>query len=456
MEFETVEDILKVAKSAEGKKVKAFDVNNRLASKGNKGGIGQIIEEGLFGYEINSTSEADFADFEIELKATPVKQNKNKSLSAKERLVLNIINYMKEVDYTFETSSFWRKNKRILMMFYFWDKELDRGDYRILKSILYTYPEDDLEIIKNDWEIIVGKIRDGKAAELSEGDTMYLGACTKGASSKSLREQPNSDVPAMQRAFSLKSSYMTTLVRKYIKQETIVSFTSKEELAEKSLETILHERFEPYIGLDILEISQKIDYEINPKNKSTIANMISRILGITGTKLDNIEEFSKANIQFKTIRLEPNNMPKEHMSFENVDFNAWLNDSFEESQFYQKFEETKFLFVVFQYNETTTEDPDRIPYFKKLVLWNMPEQTIRNEVQLMWRRGRKVLQDGVELTVGARGVSNNLPSAKENRVAHIRPKARDGKDKVLLPDGQEITRQAFWLSREYIAEIVKD
>ena len=456
MEIETVEELIEIAESAVGKTVKEYDINNRLASKGNKGGIGQILEEGLFGYAINSISEADFGELGVELKATPVKQNKNKAFAAKERLVLNIINYMKEVEYSFETSSFWRKNETILMMFYFWDKELDRGDYRILKSVLYTYPEDDLEIIKNDWEIIVGKIRAGKAEELSEGDTMYLGACTKGANKNSLRQQPFSDVPAMQRAFSLKASYMTTLVRKYIKQDNIVSFASKEELAKKSLETILQERFAPYVGLDMREISQKINYEINPKNKSTIANMISRILGITGTKLDNIEEFSKANIQFKTIRLEPNNMPKEHMSFENVDFDAWLNDSFEESQFYQKFEETKFLFVVFQYREALKENPDRIPYFKKIVLWNMPEQTIRNEVGLMWRRGRKVLKDGVELTVGPRGISNNLPSAKQNHVTHIRPKAKDGKDKVQLPDGQEITKQAFWLNKEYIAEIVRD
>ncbi|KAF3305806.1 restriction endonuclease, partial [Carnobacterium sp. PL17GRE32] len=91
-----------------------------------------------------------------------------------------------------------------------------------------------------------------------------------------------------------------------------------------------------------------------------------------------------------------------------------------------------------------------------VVLWNMPEQTIRNEVGLMWRRGRKVLKDGVELTAGFRGISNNLPSAKENHVTHIRPKAKDGKDKVQLPDGQEITKQAFWLNKEYIAEIVRD
>ena len=42
MEFErhynSIEEVLEVAKSAEGKLVKEFDVNNRLESKKNKGG----------------------------------------------------------------------------------------------------------------------------------------------------------------------------------------------------------------------------------------------------------------------------------------------------------------------------------------------------------------------------------------------------------------------------------
>lgn len=456
MQYNSIDEILSIAKSAEGKQIKDFDVNNRLQSKGNKGGIGQIIEEGLYGYELNSTSEADFGDLGVELKVTPVKINKNKTLSAKERLVLNIINYMEEVGYTFETSSFWRKNQKLMLMYYLWEKDLSRSDYKIIKSILFTYPEEDLEVIKNDWEIIVGKIRDGKAEELSEGDTMYLGACTKGASKNSLRAQPYSNVPAMQRAFSLKQSYMTVLVRKNINNEEIVSFTTGRELSQKSLETILKERFEPYLGLNVIEISAKIGYVVNPKNKSTIANMISAMLGIKGTKLDQIEEFAKANIQFKTIRLEPDGRPKEHMSFENVDFDRWISDSFENSQFYERFEQTKFLFIVFKYDEKQSENPMRLPYLKNVVLWNMPEKVIQNELKAMWIQGRNVLDNGVELTPIKRGVSNNLPKAADNPVTHIRPKAQNAADKVRLPDGQFITKQAYWLDRNYIAEIVRN
>src|SRR5699024_78518 len=143
MDYKSIDEILEKAQYAEGKSFQDFDINQRLTSKGNKGGLGQIIEEGLFGYELNSTNEADFADLGVELKVTPIKVNKDKTLSAKERLVLNIINYMEEVNYTFETSSFWRKNNQLLIMFYLWEKELKKSDYKILKSVLFTFPAED-------------------------------------------------------------------------------------------------------------------------------------------------------------------------------------------------------------------------------------------------------------------------------------------------------------------------
>lgn len=454
MQYNSIEKIISKAKEAEGKTFKDFDIKSRNVTVKNKGSLGQIIEEGLFGYELNSRNEADFGELGVELKVTPVKLNKSKSLSSKERLVLNIINYMEEIHYSFETSSFWRKNNQLLIMFYLWEKELDRSDYVILKSILFRFPEDDLKIIQNDWEIIVGKIRAGKAEDLSESDTMYLGAATKGTSKYSLRKQPCSDVPAMQRAFSLKQSYMTTLVRKHINNEEVVSFTSSKELKEKSFEEILYERFEPYLELDVEEISEKINYTINPSNKSAIPNMISTILGIKGTRLSKIEEFAKANIEFKTIRLEPNGTPKESMSFEQIDFHRWVNEDFESSQFYEKFELTKFLFIVFQYKQTKSENSNRKLFFKRVVLWNMPEKVIQTDIKKMWEQGRKVLIEGVELKPMKQGVSNNLPKARDNSVTHIRPKGKTSHDKVQLPDGQMISKQTYWLHRKYIAQIV--
>ena len=240
---------------------------------------------------------------------------------------------MEEASATFYSSSFWKKNKSILMMFYEWQPDLDRKDFHIYKSILYQYPEEDLAIIKHDWETIVTKIRNGEAHELSEGDTNYLGACTKGSSKNSLRQQPFSDIMAMQRAFSLKQSYMTTVVRQFINQEELISFAKSEELKTKTLEEILTERFAPYIGLADVEIANKIGIEYENTSKAFVANIISALLGIKGTKLDQIAEFAKANIQFKTIRLEPNGKPQESMSFKNIDFQEWASESWEDSIF---------------------------------------------------------------------------------------------------------------------------
>ena len=90
--YDSIEEVLDVAKSAEGKLVKEYDVTNRLETKKNKGGIGQIIEEGLFHMAPNSRAEADFANLNLELKVTGIKTNvKQTSFSAKERLVILLI-----------------------------------------------------------------------------------------------------------------------------------------------------------------------------------------------------------------------------------------------------------------------------------------------------------------------------------------------------------------------------
>ena len=99
--YHSKDELLKIAKTASGHRFSEYDINNRLSSK-NKGCLGQIIEEGLFKYPINCRAEADFANLGVELKVTGMKPSKKKEYSSKERLVLNIINYMEEYNIEFE------------------------------------------------------------------------------------------------------------------------------------------------------------------------------------------------------------------------------------------------------------------------------------------------------------------------------------------------------------------
>lgn len=449
MIYKTESELMKKAREAVGKTFNEIDKHDRLG-KGQKGGFGHIIEESHFGYEINSKSEADFAELGIELKVTPFKRIKGGKLSAKERLVLNIINYMEEVHTTFETSSFWKKNEKLLLMFYEWQPDVERGNLKIIETMLYTYPEEDLIIIHKDWEIIVNKIKAGEAHLLSEGDTTYLAAATKGANKSSVRQQPNSDIPAMQRAYSLKTSYMTAIVREVITDEKLTYFSSKNELREKTIDQLLNERFTPYIGMSREEMAAQLDIAINPSNKSFIPNLISALLGVKGTKLDKIAEFAKANIQFKTVRLKQNGIPKESMSFVNIDFMEVAYEEWETSYIRNYFLETQLLFVVFQFNEQ-----DEL-IFKGVKLWHMPMETIETKLYEYWQEIHQIVNDGVKLVQTKRGVSNNLPGTKFNVVLHVRPKGRDGNDKVSLPDGQMIAKQCYWLNAEYVFDVLNE
>ena len=212
--YNSCEELLNKAKTANNHRISDFNISNRSLSKSNKGVIGQIVEEGIFGYPVNSRSEADFEELGVELKVTGIKRLQTKKISCKERLVLNIINFMNEHNISFEDSSFWRKNKKLLIMLYLYEEERNDQNFKMIDSFFHEYNSVDLEIIKNDFKIIQDKINKGLAHEISEADTMYLGACTKGADSESsYRSQPYSNIKARQRAYCLKQSYMTSILR---------------------------------------------------------------------------------------------------------------------------------------------------------------------------------------------------------------------------------------------------
>ena len=144
-----------------------YSSSNVNDSKRNKGNLGQIIEEKFFHYQCNSESRPDFDEAGVELKVTPYKENKNGTLSAKERLILTMIDYFQVVNEEFEDSHMWKKSRLILLVYYLYKKEIQYNlDYEIKFSRLFTPPEQDVKIIKHDYETIVQKVKMGKAHEL--------------------------------------------------------------------------------------------------------------------------------------------------------------------------------------------------------------------------------------------------------------------------------------------------
>ena len=416
-----------------------------------KGNFGQILEKFYFGYDPNSKSEADFFEIGMELKTSPLKQLRNNEYRSKERLVLNIINYIEVVNQQFEESDFWKKNANILLIFYLHQDGYDILDYLIKLVDEWNFPKADLEIIKKDWQLIKQKIADGKAHELSEGDTFYLGACTKGANANSTRKQPFSDTPAKQRAYSLKQGYVNHIIASIASEATgsYGKLIPSEAVAKKqTIEEIVISKFSRFYGLSVEQISNAFAFDYNPTIKSFYANLTKAILGIELDK--EIEEFEKAEIKVKTVRLKENNLPKEDISFPNFKYEEIVNEEWDDSNF-KDILEHKFLFVFYQFeNEQLV--------LRKVKFWNMPYVDIL-EAEKVWAKTKEIVSKGkiVKQVIGTTRYTN-FPNKSFNSVSHVRPHATNAADTYPLPTkdkltkAKEYTKHCFWLNNTYVRD----
>lgn len=449
------EDIILISKSVMGKSLEDIMTSKliKIGENKNKGGLGQLIEYYLFDIKNNSESKPDFIDAGIELKVTPYKKIKNNQLAAKERLVLNIIDYNTEFANEFKTSHFWYKNNKIQILWYLWTEDGNKYTYKFTNyKLLDLAINDDLKQIESDWNDIIKKIRDGKAHEISEADTMYLGACTKGVNVNSVRTQPFSDIKAKQRAFCFKTSYMTQLVRKYIGNysnvEKIISDKSKTFIE------YVNDVVNKYKGKTQKELLNIFNLDSKAKNINSM--IVSRMFNIVGN-IGETEEFLKANIIPRTIRIEENGRIKESMPFPSFKYKEIINQTWEESDLRNLLEETKYMFFVFKMIDCEY-------VFKGIKLWNMPETEIDNEVKQVWIKTVELIKNGnIVKNINANGIrSTYFPGMSENPICHVRPHAANAEDKYELPISdrytglKEYTKYCFWINNKYLENILKE
>lgn len=423
-----------------------------------KGGVGNLLEEVYFNYKANSDSRADFHEVGVELKVTPFTINKKGDYRAAERLSITMISNKEPVELDMYQSHLWEKMAKILLVYYHRQEEVVCNlDYFIRFVNLFSPSETDLEVIKKDYEKIVRKVQAGLAHELSESDTMYLAASPKGATAaKSLASQYyNPDVKAKRRGFSFKPSYMNSVLRRMVDQaerERILKDASV--LETQSFDDYVLGLLGKYTGWTDRGICSEFGREYTG-NKAQWVDLAYRMLGITS---NSAEEFVKANVVVKTIRLEANGRMRESISLPTIQFQNLITEDWEDSKLRNYFEETRFLFVIFKSDGTSY----RLHGAK---FWNMPVSDIDGDLKACWDATVQTVKRGVKFVKTEKGIiQNDLPSSKDNRISHVRPHAnktyyrlKDGTsigdikhNGDELPDGQWMTRQSFWLNNSYV------
>ena len=419
-----------------------------------KGRFGQIIEEDYFHIPNNSLPEPDFRKVGMELKVAPMKGDGDK-MASKERMVLGIINYDEVPEKGFRT--FLDKGSHILMVFYHWRENTDVRSYRILKVVDWKPTDEELRLILADWKIIEGYILRGEADLLSERQTKYLAANTKGAGhGKDERSQPFSDRPAKQRSLSFKAPFMTSLFHSHPDVNEMFIEPSVTEVVDDSgtifkgiwsedqtFEEYVMVRFDRFIGKSCQEIEEMLNIELNESSKQYYYTLTLAMLDVFGKK--RVREFDEAGIIIKTVRIKLNGQPKESMSFPAFKYEELVEQTWETSDFYSQIDH-EFFIPVFQFNTSDPKNEGRKELtFRGAFFWYVPDDDFRT-IQKVWEDTQaKVSMMDFDHFIGA----------GERRIAHVRPHGRNKKDTYPFRGGH-YTKRSFWLNDNYIRGVIRE
>jgi DNA mismatch repair protein MutH len=437
----------------------ALSSDDRVVNLRDRGNFGTLVERYYFKHQPPNDHKPDFPEAMVELKTTGVTKKKD-LYRAKERLVLSMIDFESIVTEEWETSRLVKKCDLMLILPYEYTSNVlerrfvlepllvsitgstapDRTDERrFLRRVGLKVSPDDISQLKRDWEAIRDKVRAGKAHELSEGDTFFLGACRKGpgGEKEALRKQPNSTTKAKARAYSLKPGFVNKLLNEHLTKTSVETTESRLGVGRhESFEQATRKKFDEYLGKSLDEIAQRVGYiGADCPGKGFKRDLAVRILAGEGSS---VRELEMAEIEMKTIGLNKHGRAKESMSFPNFDYLKILDEEWEDSIFFERIER-KFLFIVFQEGE---QGETRL---RSVLYWNMPYED-RQEARRVWEETKR------RVAIDAR----NLPTSSESYVAHVRPKARNGNDTALTPQGEMLVKKCFWLNNRYITNVVAD
>ena len=407
-----------------------------------KGGVGNAIQA-AFGLGLDNRSEADFPDASgpgvevpgVELKIVPLKKGPNK-WRVKERQVIGMINYDRLPREEWSSSHARTKMNRILNVFVTHEPKGQRHNC-IVKGASIWEPDSFIDpVLERDWSLCQSMVSAGSAHRLSERFFRTLSASRKGSGGEGdIVSYSYGPEPALRRAFSLKVAYMNGIWECHSKR--IGSLRVFED--ENPLESC-KSKLSKIEGRTTAEVIGELGIPF-PKAKDYAYRIVRHWLtGGNGGR--RIAELDDIGIILKTVPINPGNRrPWEATSFPAIDIGELVEcESFDDH--FMSEEVSSILFV------PTLRESRKVPWtdvrFGETVLWQPSDDEWRI-MEEEWRMFRDVLrrQNG----------ASEIPTAKETRIFHLRPKARNSTVRDIGPWG-DITRQCFWLNQSFVQSVL--
>lgn len=431
---------------------------------------GDVVEQSILGYPANSRQEPDLiVDGEsVELKTTGLRKSKRTGgLEAKEPMSITAVSLDRISSEEFESSAFFHKIRKMLIVYYLYDsdgtvKAAEYADFTIKGYQFHEFSSDELEILKNDWQLVHDFIERIQTEYPNEEDRKKLYPDLSSALRQDLMFIDTAPKYPHPPRFRLKRSVVTNIARKAFGsslEQLPQSYTSYSDIDRK-----LHELSHRHSRKTLQELATEYGVA-NLSAKNTPETVVVRMFDGYG-KMSEIELFSEIGLLAKTVTLTKKGLRTEDLKFFPVDFSE-LSDpeqTFEESSFYSQFAHNQFLFVVFE--EPDHDAPlahNELLGFKR---FSFSEQFIQNEVRPVWEKMRQLILENklkfipdIDRKTGqpkrnANGEikgAPNFPKSKDGAV-FVRGTGRDSTDKPLCINGIRMYHQNVWVKGSYIAE----
>lgn len=436
--------IVRYARRLKGKRLKdvmPFEfIEDRTGVHG-KGEVGGFYEA-YFGLKTDNFPGPDFREAGIELKAVPVIKGRKK-WRIKERTKVTSIDYMSLADETWETASVRKKLEHILFVFYEHIPHKPKKEFRTLGTVLWDAGPVDLDLFRIDWTVIRDKVLRGKAHELSEGMTRYLGASTSGTGR--MKDQPESIERAKERSFSFKPSFTRQIFERYVRHYRFESLTSNLGIANSmDLDLAIADRLRSLEGRSIGEVAKALGIEPS-KAKDCRQRIIRRYLGAkSGTS--RIEEFNRQGVLVKVFPVKASNMkPKEAVSFPAFNYLELIRETWEDSELRQQLSSILFIPLI------EREGPDKASSIIGRAFFWCPSHDEEKLIRKDWEMYVDAIREGR---------ADDLPKASVTNVIHVRPHARNKKDTLPAPTGpdgpmQYVVKKSFWLNTKFLGRLLR-
>ncbi|MEO6391122.1 MAG: MutH/Sau3AI family endonuclease [Pyrinomonadaceae bacterium] len=202
---------------------------------------------------------------------------------------------------------------------------------------------------------------------------------------------------------------------------------------DQNVEEQIIEGFHPFFGKTDLEIFRLLNV---PPSVSK-HRMYLLAMAILRTRQVEVEEFEKAEIQVKTIRLEPDGSPTESMSFRQIQFREIVTEEWETSVWHHILTR-RFLFVVFR------RDGKEEFSLERVLFWTMPVTDLATARDFWNDTKRKITRNDFI----------HFIKESDDRICHVRPKARDSTDLMETANGGLEKKKCYWLNAKYIRSIL--